>query len=567
MPGRGFQSTVDNRLNFGLGKVGLIDSLVAIWPSGKVSVLKNVKPNQTINLNQKDAFYRNKVKPQQIQPLFNESSDQYGIDFEHRENDFSDFDREQLSFQMLSTEGPHMAKADVNGDKLDDFFICGASGQPGALYVQQAKGRFQKTNTELFEKDKVSESTDCIFFDADNDQDLDLMVCSGGSDATPTSTSLNNRLYLNNKGAFTRSTQTLYFPGSSESSSCVTADDFDNDGDQDLFIGVRLKTSYYGLPASSYILTNDGTGKFTNATNEIAPELVDIGMITDAEWFDFDKDGDSDLAICGEYMPVKIFENQKGKLTDVTKKAKLEYSNGWWNRLIISDLNNDGFPDIIAGNHGLNSRFKANQRKPISMYVSDFDQNGSIEQIICSYNGSKSYPMILRHDLVAQIPSLKKNFLKYDDYKGKTVEDIFSRSQMKTASKAIAYDLRSSVFINNKNKTFTSKPLPAEAQFSVTYGLNADDYDHDGKVDIIIGGNLFESKPETGIYDASYGLFLKGDGEGGFKKINTQNSGIFLKGQIRDILNIKAATNNLLLFAVNNQKVKVYVANESKKHK
>lgn len=559
MPCRGFESTVDNRLNFGLGKITLIDSLVAIWPNGTSTVLKELKPNQTLTLNESEGKHRVDINKNKIPNLFLESKDRYGIDFEHHENDYSDFDKEQLTFQMLSVEGPHLAKADVNGDKLDDFFVCGASGQAGALYVQMANGRFSKTNTSLFEEDKLSEDVDCIFFDADNDNDQDLFVCSGGSDINAGSSTLANRLYLNDgRGKFSKSKIHFTSPGPSESTSCVTAADFDQDGDQDLFVGVRFKISQYGIPANGYILKNDGKGNFTNATNEVAPKLTNIGMVTDAEWFDYDKDGDADLVVCGEYMPIKIFNNNRGKLSDATVKANLEFSNGWWNRLVIADINNDGFPDIIVGNHGLNSRFKASKDKPVSMYVSDFDNNGNLEQIICNYNGTKSFPMILRHDLVAQIPSLKKNYLKYEDYKGQTIEDIFSTSELAKATVSYAYNFASSVLINKKNGTFGVNQLPAPAQYSTTYGINAGDFDGDGNIDILLAGNFFESKPEVGIYDASYGLVLKGNGHGGFTALSQQQSGISLKGQIRDIIQIKSAGASLLLFGSNNDKIQIY---------
>ncbi|MDB5012744.1 MAG: Repeat protein, partial [Daejeonella sp.] len=510
-------------------------------------------------LNESGGKKQAKIIKNKISPIFSESNDQYGIDFEHHENDYSDFDKEQLSFQMLSVEGPHLAKADVNGDKRDDFFVCGASGQPGSLYIQKNNGRFQKTNLTVFEKDKQSEDVDCIFFDADNDNDQDLFVCSGGSDTNPKSSDLTNRLYLNDgKGNFSKSSMPFTYPGTSESSSCVTAADFDQDGDQDLFVGVRLKISQYGIPANGYILKNDGKGNFTNATLEVAPQLINIGMITDAEWFDYDRDGDADLVVCGEYMPIKIFKNNRGKLSDATVQAGLEFSNGWWNRLIITDINNDGFEDIVAGNHGLNSRFKASKEKPISMYVSDFDDNGNLEQIICNYNGSKSFPMILRHDLVAQIPSLKKSYLKYEDYKGQTIENIFSSSELNKASVSYAYNLASSVLLNKKNGSFNVYQLPAPVQYSATYGINADDFDGDGNVDILLAGNFFQSKPEIGIYDASYGLLLKGDGKGRFTALSQQQSGISLKGQIRDILKIKTTNNSLILFGVNDDKVKIY---------
>src|SRR5664279_2805108 len=256
-------------------------------------------------------------------------------------------------------------------------------------------------------------------------------------------------------------------------------------------------------------------------------------------------------------MPVRIFHNENGQLKEITVAAGLQNSNGWWNRLEIADVNGDGYPDIIAGNHGLNSRFRASESKPVSMYVSDFDDNGSVEQVICCYNGDSSYPMALRHDLVSVLPYLKKKYLKYESYKNQTIEDIFSKDQISKAIKLEAYEMRSSVFINNRNGTFTKKPLPTEAQLSPVYGISVKDYDGDGKADILLGGNLYQSKPEVGIYDASYGLLLKGDGKGAFTAVKAQQSGINIKGAVRDITELKAGKKKLVIVALNNEAVKI----------
>jgi len=561
MPMRGFESTVDSRLNFGLGKTSQIDSIEVQWPDGREQVIKNAKPNQTITIKQSEAVQLSTINNQllTINTLFKASSDNYGINFIHKENDYSDFDRDKLIFQMLSTQGPRMAKGDINKDGREDFYICGAKDQPGALYMQTASGAFKRTNEKLFAADSASEDTDALFFDADGDGDQDLYVCSGGNEFSPNSTALIDRLYINDsKGNYKKSPQVLpsYI---FESSSCVTAADYDGDGDMDLFVGVRLTPFRYGYPCKGYILNNNSKGIFTDVTEQVAPELKTAGMVTDAKWFDYDKDGKEDLVIAGEYMPIKIFHNEgSGKLKEVTGAAGLSKSNGWWNRIEIADVNNDGYPDIIAANHGLNSRFKASLAKPVSMYVSDFDDNGSIEQVVTCYNGDSSYPMALRHDLVNVLPYLKKKYLKYENYKKQTIEDIFSKEQLSKAIKLDAYEMRSSVIINNKNGTFTLRPLPAEAQLSQMYGIAIDDFDKDGKQDIIMGGNFYQSKPEVGIYDASYGVFLKGDGKGNFITVKEQQSGILVKGQVRDITEIKSGKKKLLVFALNNEAPKIF---------
>ena len=561
MPMRGFESTSDSRLNFGLGNINKIDSVTVQWNDGRVQIIKDVKPNQTIRVKQSQSLVVNikaKLTPA-VTTLFKESTDNLGIDFVHKENEFVDFDRDKLIFHMLSTEGPRMAKADVNGDGLEDFYICGAKDQPGALYLQTANGRFKRSNEKLLEFDKGSEDTDCLFFDADGDGDKDLFVCSGGNEFSPNSTELISRLYLNDgKGNFTKSSQLLPSASIFESASCVTAADYDGDGDLDLFVGVRLKPFMYGKPCKGYLLQNNGKGVFTDVTEAVAPALLEAGMITDAKWFDYDKDGKPDLVVTGEYMPVRIFHNEGKQLKEVTVAAGLQNSNGWWNRLVIADVNGDGYDDIVAGNHGLNSRFKCSEQKPVCMYVSDFDENGSLEQVITCFNGAKAYPMALRHDLVGVLPYLKKKYLRYDSYKEQTMEDIFTKEQLAKATKLEAKEMRSSVIINNRNGMFTIKSLPMEAQFSTVCGIAVNDFDGDGKADILLGGNFYQSKPEVGIYDGSYGLLLKGDGKGNFKAITPARSGFFIKGAVRDIISIKSKKKTILVVARNNEQPKIF---------
>jgi hypothetical protein len=280
-------------------------------------------------------------------------------------------------------------------------------------------------------------------------------------------------------------------------------------------------------------------------------------MVCDAQWLDYDKDGKQDLAVTGEYMAVTLYHNEGGRLKEATTEAGLSKTNGWWNRMVVADINSDGYPDIIAANHGLNSRFKASEKKPVSLYVSDFDGNGTAEQIVSCYNGDSSYPMLLRHDLVGSLPYLKKKYLKYEDYKNQTVQDIFTKEQLDHAVELNAYCMESSVFINNGKGGFTRKALPKEAQLSTMYGIAITDADKDGKMDIVMGGNFYQSKPEVGIYDASYGCVLKGDGSGGFTAMSQQQSGIAIKGAVRDILLLKQGNRQIMLWARNNEEVEI----------
>jgi hypothetical protein len=556
MPMRGFQSTIDERLNFGLGETGIIDSLVVKWPDGREQVLKDLSPNQHIALRQDESRDREKTTVEPPSPVFTESRDNFGIDFIHVENNFVDFDRERLIFHMLSTDGPRMAKGDMNGDGLEEIYICGAKDQSGALYVQQASGNFIRSNEEVLETDRISEDTDAQFFDADGDGDLDLYVCSGGSEFSPNASALIDRLYFNDgKGNLAKSSQILpsYI---FESSSSVSSADYDGDGDQDLFVGVRLKPFSYGYACKGYILENDGLGTFTDVTEKIAPGLEQVGMVTDGEWFDYDRDGRPDLVVVGEYMPVKVFHNQKGTLKEVTGAAGLSKTNGWWNRLATADLNGDGYPDIVAGNHGLNSRFQSSEEKPVSMYVGDFDNNGRLEQIVTSYNKEESYPLVLRHDLLAALPSLKKKYLKYTSYKEEGIADIFTEEQLSKSYRLDMYVQESSVFLNERDGSFTRKALPTGAQLSPMYGIAVEDFDGDGHKDILMGGNFYQAKPQVGIYDASYGTFMKGDGKGGFTSVPTQESGVNIRGQVRNIQTVDRGDSNVVIFALNNDSLR-----------
>jgi len=552
MPIRGFESSMDPRPNLGLGKIDTVEQIIVEWPDGRGTLLSNVPTNQTLKLDQKDGVPLSGIQQTEMvnNPVFEPAKGV--VDFVHIENDFVDFDRDHLIYHMVSTEGPRMSKGDVNGDGLEDIYIGGAKDQSGALYIHMSDGTLKQSDQKVFDADKGSEDMGSVFFDADGDKDLDLYVCSGGNEFSNVSTALIDRLYLNDgKGNFSKSSQVLPTP-KFESTSTVKTADYDRDGDLDLFVGGRLVSTMYGVPMNSYILNNDGKGNFKNVTEQVAPGLNGIGMITDASWEDIDGDGAPDLILVGEYIPIRVFLNQSGKLQEQTVESGLNNTEGWWNRIEAGDLDKDGDIDFVVGNHGLNSRFRASIDKPVCMYVNDFDQNGTVEQIICNYYGDQSYPMALRHDLVSQIPSLKKKYLKYESYKDQTITDIFTPEQLKDAIKLDVNELKTSVLINLGGGKFSIKALPIEAQSAPMYGIEITDLDGDGLQDIFLGGNLYRTKPEVGRYDASYGVYMRGDGKGNFSFVSPKETGIKIDGEVRDILTLKSKQGDLLLISRNN---------------
>lgn len=560
MPIRGFQSTMDHRLLLGLGQVNTIDSLVVSWPNGTTTSLASVETNQTISLSQSEGATGIQMTQSADEPRLFESNSDETFDFKHEENQFVDFDRDRLVYHMRSTEGPCLCKGDINNDGLEDIYIGGAKDQSGELFVQSRSGGFQPMGTEDIAKRAESEDVTCVFFDANGDGFVDLYVGSGGSEFSNVSTALADALYLNQGGKDFSKTNQILPAGKFESSSTVDPVDFDGDGDLDLFVGIRLRPGLYGLSNDSYLLENDGAGNFTDASAKWAPELSAIGMVTDATWSDVNSDGSVDLVLVGDWMPVTILINDGSKLTKKTTPG-LEQSNGWWNHVQLADVNADGLLDIIAGNHGLNSRFKATAERPVSMFVNDFDRNGTVEQIVAQYNGSESYPMVLRHDLVMQMPHLKKKYLKYDKFKEQRIEDIFTPEELKGVTKLEVYELASSVYLNKGNLAFERVELPIETQFSVTYDMEVMDFNSDGHADILLGGNLHDVKPEAGRYDAQYGLILLGDSKGGFTTLKSSESGLRLEGQLRALEFVDTPSGKLLLTARNNASIQSFAFN------
>jgi len=558
IPMRGFKSAVDQRLHFGLGQITLIDSIHIHWPDGQCSRHYEIQTNQFLVLKQSAALPGKELAPPEPLWVFHPMAAPPGLNHTHRENVFNDFQRDPLLFFMNSNEGPRMAQGDVNGDGLKDLYICGAKGEAGVLFIQDQAGGFLSSGKKMFQSESSSEESDCALFDADGDGDMDLYVACGGSELSSSSSALADKLYLNQgNGSFFKSGQILP-AGRYESSSCVKAVDYDGDGDMDLFVGIRMRPFLYGIPASSYLLENDGHGNFSDVSDKKAPGLKEIGMITDMVWADVDLDQDPDMVLVGDWMPIRTFINEQGNFTDSSASFGLSGTEGWWKRVIAGDLDGDGDLDLVLGNHGLNSRFRASADKPIRMYVNDFDLNGSVEHIICAYNGDTAYPVAMKDDMVNQIPTLGRKYESFQAYSGQKIQDMFTEEILERSVILQVRMLESIVLINDGQGSFESWPLPVEAQLFPVFAASTGDFDHDGNCDILVGGNLYRAKPETGIYSAGYGLFLRGNGRGDWLSVPADSSGFFSKGEIRDFETLKIDGNNVISVARNNQNLHFY---------
>ena len=563
-PSRGFQSSSDYVLSFGLGNVDTVQSVTVTWPDGQVSTLGEVAANQRVVVRQPIGAKR--VTPVRFDArapgtqLLTDVTRETALPFVHHENEYVDFDRERMMPKMLSTEGPSMAVADVNGDGLDDVFIAGAKGQSSAILIQQADGNFLKSNEKLLEQDSASEDVSGVFFDANGDGRPDLYVVTGGSEFSEASQPLEDRLYLNDgKGNFHKAVGAI--PPLTISGSRAAAADFDGDGAVDLFVGGRSVPGRYGLDPQSVLLKNDGRGHFTDVTERAAPGLSRIGMVTDAVWKDVDGDGRPDLIVVGEWMPITIFHNAgSGRLTQMTI-ASLAKTNGWWNRIVAGDFTGDGKTDFIVANLGLNSRLQASESQPITMYVKDFAQSGFLQQVITYYNAGKQYPLALRDELMRSIPSLRARYTNYKEFARQTVSDVFPGKDLDDAVVKRAYTFATSLVRNNGDGTFTMVPLPLEAQIAPMYGMLATDGDGDGKTDLLMAGNFEGVPPAIGSLTAGYGLFLRGDGKGRFAAVRELASGFLVPGEARDIQRIRTRTGTSYLVSRNNDRPLVFRPN------
>ena len=540
-PSRGFQSAISNRLHFGLGKNSRIDSIEILWPDQKRSVLKEVTANQHIQVGYATAIKTGIVVLKENKNT--RSVDQGILSFTHKENGFVDFNQERLLPQMFSNEGPVIIKADLNGDEQPDFFFGGAKDQASELWLSDGE-KYQSSSKIEFEKDAMSEDTKALFIDIDNDGDIDLYVGSGGKAYSKFSFNLHDRIYINHgNGTFTKQAKTLF--SRPFATGALTAADFDNDGDIDIFVGERYQVETYGKDGQGFILRNDGAGNFT----EEAPEVFSqIGMLTDAKHLDINKDGYEDLIVIGEWMSPKVFINTQGAFMEVKESFGLSNDQGLWATLEMADLNADGYQDLVLGNIGENSFYK----KGMKMFVKDFDGNGTEEQIMTYHESGADFPILDRDELFKQIPSLKKKYLYYKDYASANMTDLFGADVYQTALIKELRELSSAIYWGNDNG-FTKNTLAPEIQYSNVSSILLEDTDNNGTIDIVLGGNQSKIKPQFGPLESSNGWILKQQKNGIFDK----PASLGVKGEIRSIISFKNKDQYSIILGINNDSIKI----------
>lgn len=559
---KGFFSLSEHLLHFGLGNAERATEVKIIWPDQGVQILKDIKANQRLKIEYNSSEKVSNNVQESRQTVFSAVQQGSGIQFSHRENAFQDFDRERLIPNQLSRLGPALAQGDLNGDGLEDVFVGGGSGQPGAIFLQESNGTFRKTTQQALETDAPHEDIDAVFFDADGNGTPDLFVASGGYAYAFNDPHYRDRLYLNDgKGNFTRNTN---IPSISTSSGSVIAFDYDQDGDEDIFVGGRATPGRYPEAPGSYLLQNDG-GKFSLKTEDVFPEFEMLGMITDMEIADLDGDGSTELIIAGEWMPISVFSVNNGKFKNRTEEMGLAGSSGWWNCITIADIDLDGIPEILAGNLGKNTRHHASAEAPMVIYADDFDNNGMVDPILCFTHEGKEYPYAGRDQILLQLPGLKKKYPRYVPYASVTVDEIFGADKLKSAQKLETRHLATAIFKLNGGR-YTMEELPVRAQFSPVFDILVGNLTGEGNADILLVGNFSGADTESGVYDASYGTLLTVSKEGGYIYHSNSETGLWANKEARRMAQINLATGKAeLIIANNNAPLQVYSVNKISK--
>ncbi|MEM6767322.1 MAG: VCBS repeat-containing protein [Bacteroidota bacterium] len=561
---RGFQSSVEPILHFGLGQKNRVEKVNIRWPDGKEQLLSNVAADQVLTISYADA-----LSPQKAEELaskktpFQETPTDVSLEYRHRESSYNDYNLEPLLPYQYSRLGPALSTGDVNGDGLEDFFVGNAYNEPASLFIQNATGAFDKLPGP-WEEDKKYEDIGSLLFDADGDNDLDLYVISGGGEFVGSQEYLLDRLYINlGEGVFEKATASI--PELYTAGSCVKAGDFDGDGDQDLFVGGRLIPGRYPSPASSHILRNEGgVGQdvcFTEVSNEVLPALTDLGMVTDALWSDFNEDGKLDLIIAAEWMPVQFFRNEGEAFSDQTSAFGLDSQVGWWQSLAEGDFDGDGDTDYVAGNIGNNLKYKASPEAPFSVYSGDFDGNGKTDIVLGYEQAGQQFPLRGRQCSSEQIPAIELKFRDYESFASATLIEVYGESNLGNALQYHATQFATSLIVNRGDSVWSHSPLPNLAQVSSVNAIEVQDWNQDGNLDLVIAGNLYWTEIETPRNDASLGLLLIGNGAGAFQAIPNEESGLFIHGDVKDLKSLrlgKDETSQVLISARNNNSLQLF---------
>ncbi|MCY4562707.1 MAG: VCBS repeat-containing protein [Flavobacteriaceae bacterium] len=564
---RGFQSSVEPILHFGLGKTKLIKVARIDWPDGSSQILHNIKPNQLLIAHKTEDFKKEvlEVPLATNHQKFQDVTRKAGINFKHQENSYNDFEYEPLLPHKNSQVGPGLVVGDVNGDGLEDFFIGNAQGNAGAMFYQSSNSTFEEQTGPWIE-DSNYEDIGATLFDPDNDGDLDLYVVSGGNDVNEPAGFYQDRLYINQEGRYIKTTNTL--PEINTSGQVVIARDFDFDGDKDLFIGGRIVPGNYPNPARSIILRNEGGKdanlKFKDVTNEVAKDFMELGLVTSALWHDFNNDDWPDLIVTGEWMPIRFFENNKGVFKEVTKELNFENTNGWWYALEAVDVDSDNDLDIVAGNLGLNYKYKTGGDTSFEIYSNDFDENGKSDIVLSYSKKGKQLPVRGRECSSQQVPAISKRFETYKAFANADLIDIYGNAMLDRSLKYKAKTFAHHWIENRGSGEFVMHELPTKSQFSSVNDIEVLEGNNDGFPNLLLAGNIYGSEVETPRNDSGIGLVLENDKSKHFKSQSLFQNGLYVRGEVKAIKSIKLGKSQTkgYLFAVNNDSLKLLVKHQ-----